>query len=60
MGRKGGKVGGKRSLETMTPEQRSERATKAVAAREAKRAITATKIAKKAVKKPKAASKKRS
>jgi len=34
---KGGKIGGKRSLETMTPEQRSERARKAVAAREAKR-----------------------
>lgn len=37
MGRKGGKIGGKRSLETMTPEERSERAKKAVAAREAKR-----------------------
>ncbi|WP_321471377.1 hypothetical protein [uncultured Paludibaculum sp.] len=37
MGRKGGKIGGKRSLETMTPEQRSERAKKAVEAREAKR-----------------------
>jgi hypothetical protein len=36
-GAKGGKIGGKRSLETMTPEQRSERARKAVAAREAKR-----------------------
>jgi hypothetical protein len=36
-GSKGGKIGGKRSLETMTPEQRSERARKAVAAREAKR-----------------------
>ena len=39
MGRKGGKIGGKRSLETMTPEQRSERARKAVAAREAKRKL---------------------
>jgi hypothetical protein len=29
MGRKGGKIGGKRSLETMTPEQRSARAKKA-------------------------------
>jgi hypothetical protein len=29
--------GGKRSLETMTPEQRSERARKAVQAREEKR-----------------------
>jgi hypothetical protein len=35
--RKQGKIGGKRSLETMTPEQRSERARTAVAAREAKR-----------------------
>jgi len=26
MGKKGGKIGGKRSLETMTPEERSERA----------------------------------
>ena len=32
MGRKGGKVGGKRSLETMTPEQRTARAKKAAAA----------------------------
>jgi len=32
-----GKIGGKRSLETMTPEQRMQRAKKAVAAREAKR-----------------------
>jgi hypothetical protein len=31
-GRRGGKIGGKRSLETMTPEQRSERAKKAAAA----------------------------
>jgi hypothetical protein len=37
-GAKGGKIGGKRSLETMTPEQRSQRARKAVAAREARRA----------------------
>ena len=37
-GAEGGRIGGKRSLETMTPEQRSERARKAVAAREAKRA----------------------
>lgn len=28
MGRKGGKIGGKRRLETMTPEQRSEVAKK--------------------------------
>ena len=37
-GAKGGKIGGKRSLDTMTPEERSARARKAVAAREAKRA----------------------
>ena len=29
MGRKGGRIGGKRSLETMTPEERQERARKA-------------------------------
>ena len=29
MGRRGGKIGGKRSLETMAPEERSERARKA-------------------------------
>jgi hypothetical protein len=37
MGRRGGKIGGKRSLETMAPEERSERARKAAYAREAKR-----------------------
>ena len=37
MGSKGGKIGGKRSLVTMTPEQRTARAKAAVAAREAKR-----------------------
>jgi len=31
-GRRGGRIGGKRSLETMTPEQRSERAKKAALA----------------------------
>ena len=36
-GAKGGKIGGKRALDTMTPEERSARAKKAVAAREAKR-----------------------
>ena len=40
-GAKGGKIGGKRSLETMTPEERTARAKKASAAaavaREAKR-----------------------
>ena len=29
LGRKGGKIGGKRSLQTMTPEERSARAKKA-------------------------------
>ena len=36
-GSKGGKIGGRRAAESMTPEQRVERARKAVAAREAKR-----------------------
>ena len=35
--RKGGKIGGKRSLETMTPEQRTARAKKASAAAAKKR-----------------------
>ena len=30
MGRKGGKIGGKRSLETMTPKERSARAKKTI------------------------------
>lgn len=33
MGRKGGKIGGKKSLETMTPADRKKRAKKAAAAR---------------------------
>ena len=37
MGRRGGKIGGKRSLETMTPEERSARAKKASAAAAKKR-----------------------
>jgi len=37
IGSKGGKIGGKRSLETMTPEQRSARAKKASEAAAAKR-----------------------
>jgi hypothetical protein len=37
MGRKGGKIGGKRSLETMTPEERSARAKKASLAAAKKR-----------------------
>jgi hypothetical protein len=32
MGRKGGKIGGKRSLKTMTPAERTARAKKAAAA----------------------------
>jgi hypothetical protein len=36
-GAKGGRTGGKRCLETMTPAERTARAKKAVAAREAKR-----------------------
>jgi hypothetical protein len=37
IGRKGGKIGGKRSLETMTPEERSARAKKASMAAAKKR-----------------------
>lgn len=36
MGRKGGRIGGKRRLETMTPQQRSQAALKAAKARWAK------------------------
>jgi hypothetical protein len=37
LGRKGGKIGGKRSLETMTPDERSARAKKASLAAAKKR-----------------------
>jgi hypothetical protein len=37
MGRKGGRIGGKRRLETMTPEQRSQIAVKAARVRWAKK-----------------------
>jgi general stress protein YciG len=37
IGRKGGKIGGKRSLETMTPEERTARARKAGQAAAAKK-----------------------
>lgn len=37
MGIKGGRIGGKRSMETMTPEERRERASLAARARWAKR-----------------------
>lgn len=46
IGRKGGKIGGKRSLETMTPEERSARAKKASMAAAKKR--TAERLAKEA------------
>jgi len=36
MGKRGGKIGGKRSLQTLTPEQRRERALQAAKARWAK------------------------
>jgi hypothetical protein len=38
-GAKGGKLGGSKAWANLTPEERSERAKKAVAAREAKRAL---------------------
>jgi hypothetical protein len=51
LGRKGGKIGGKRSLETMTPEERSARAKKASDAaakkRTAQRLERQAKVAKK-------------
>jgi len=43
MGKKGGRIGGKRSLETMTPEERTARAKKASLAAAKKR--TAERIA---------------
>jgi hypothetical protein len=46
IGRKGGKIGGKRSLETMTPEERSARAKKAATAAAKKR--TAERLAREA------------
>jgi hypothetical protein len=46
IGRKGGKIGGKRSLETMTPEERSVRAKKAATAAAKKR--TAERLAREA------------
>jgi hypothetical protein len=53
MGRKGGLIGGKRSLETMTPESRVERAKKASEA--AAKARTAAAKKRKATAKKKAA-----
>jgi hypothetical protein len=52
IGSKGGKVGGKRSLETMTPEERSARAKKASLAAAKKR--TEKRLAMAATKEPKA------
>ena len=46
LGRRGGKIGGKRSLETMTPEERSARAKKAATAAAKKR--TAERLAREA------------
>jgi hypothetical protein len=42
IGRKGGKIGGKRSLETMTPEERTARARKAGQAAARKRKVAST------------------
>jgi hypothetical protein len=58
LGRKGGKIGGKRSLETMTPEERSARAKKAADAAAKKR--TADRLAREAAAKPKKKAAKRS
>ena len=56
MGRKGGQIGGKRSLETMTPEERSARAKKAsdaaAATRSAKAAAKRAETAKRPATKP--------
>jgi hypothetical protein len=53
-GSKGGKVGGRKRMEALTPEERTELAKKAVAAREAKRAKAAPRAKKAAAKKPRA------
>ena len=50
LGRKGGKIGGKRSLETMTPEERTARAKKASDAAARKR--TAQRLARERATKP--------
>jgi hypothetical protein len=50
IGAKGGKIGGKRSLETMTPEERSARAKKAAMAGAKKR--TAARLARERSSKP--------
>ena len=53
MGRKGGKIGGKRSLETMTPEERSARAkiaSLAAAKKRTEKRLAATRPARKLAK----------
>jgi hypothetical protein len=53
IGSKGGKIGGKRSLETMTPEERSARAKKAsLAAAQKRKAERLARPGKRATKKP--------
>lgn len=56
-GARGGRIGGKRSLETMTPEQRTARARKASKAAAAARKAKAAKKAKTAVRSPGASGK---
>ena len=57
MGRKGGKIGGKRSLETMTPEELSARAKKASEAADKKR--TAERLAREGAKRAKKSEKRK-
>jgi hypothetical protein len=52
LGRKGGKIGGKRSLDTMTAEERSARAKKASMAAAAKRTAKRLEAERKRAKKP--------
>jgi hypothetical protein len=52
IGSKGGKIGGKRSLETMTAEERSARAKKASMAAAAKRTAKRLEAERKRAKKP--------
>jgi hypothetical protein len=57
LGRKGGKIGGKRSLETMTPEERSARAKKASMVAAERR--TAKRLAKEGLKRDKKAARRK-
>lgn len=61
MGNRGGKVGGRKRMDALSPEQRTALAKKAVAAREAKRAKSGQKAAAKPaeVRSKKAAAKKK-